>query len=136
LPCRTHSLPTVAFKNLLLIDDDEDDHDIFLTAAAEVSPAIRCVAMFDAAQALQKLEAKALRPEVIFLDLNMPGMNGQQFLAEIKKDVELRALPVIIFSTSSQPRTIEALKILGAHDFVTKPGLYDELVNVLKRILL
>jgi CheY-like chemotaxis protein len=126
----------VAFTNLLLIDDDEDDHEIFLTAAAEVSPTIRCVAMFDAAEALQKLVARALRPEVIFLDLNMPGMNGQQFLTEIKKDVALRSLPVIIFSTSSQPRTIEAMKALGAHDFITKPGLFDELVHVLKRVLL
>ena len=126
----------MAFKNLLLIDDDEDDHEIFLTAAAEVSPIIRCVAMFDAAEALQKLMAKALRPEVIFLDLNMPGMNGQQFLTEIKKDAELRSLPVIIFSTTSQPQTIEAMKALGAYDFITKPGLFDELVQVLKRVLL
>jgi CheY-like chemotaxis protein len=126
----------VTYKNLLLIDDDEDDHEIFLTATAEVSPGIRCVAMFDAAEALHKLLAQALRPEVIFLDLNMPGMNGQQFLTEIKKDAELRSLPVIIFSTSSQPHTIETMKALGAHDFITKPALYDELVNVLKRILL
>jgi CheY-like chemotaxis protein len=125
----------VTYKNLLLIDDDEDDHEIFLTATAEVSPVVRCVAMFDAAEALRKLTAKALRPEVIFLDLNMPGMNGEQFLTEIKKDADLRSLPIIIFSTSSQPRTIEAMKALGAHDFITKPGLYDELVDVLKRIL-
>lgn len=125
----------MAYNNLLLIDDDEDDHEIFLTAVAEISASIRCVALFDAAEALRKLIAKALQPDVIFLDLNMPVMNGRQFLTEIKQDAALRAIPVIIFSTSSQPKTIAAMKELGAHDFITKPGLYDELVKLLKRIL-
>lgn len=124
------------FKNLLLIDDDEEDQEIFMTATSSISNSIECVAVSDASKALQRLSVKELNPDVIFLDLNMPVMNGQQFLAEIKKRDSLRDIPVIIFSTSSQPSTIQAMKNLGAHDFITKPGLFDELVSILKPILI
>jgi CheY-like chemotaxis protein len=63
-------------------------------------------------------------------------MNGEQFLAEIKKQEALKAIPVIIFSTSSQPNTIQLTKDLGAADFITKPDRYQELVKLLKAFLL
>jgi CheY-like chemotaxis protein len=123
------------YQNLLLIDDDEDDQEIFMTAASEASHRVNCIALFDAREALQKLSDRELIPDVIFLDLNMPIMNGQQFLVEIKKQHELRHIPVIIFSTSSNRNTITTMKELGATDFITKPSLYDELVNILKQML-
>jgi CheY-like chemotaxis protein len=123
------------YNKLLLIDDDEDDQEIFMSATSSISQEIRCVAISDATKALHGLSAQELDPDIIFLDLNMPVMNGQQFLTEIKKREKLKDIPVIIFSTSSQPRTIEAMKRLGAHDFITKPGLFDELVSILTPIL-
>ena len=123
------------YRNLLLIDDDEDDQHIFMTAAAEVSDNVSCVAFYDARKALRKLESGEITPDVIFLDLNMPMMNGEQFLTEIKKNENLKKIPVIIFSTSSNQNTIEAVKALGASAFITKPSLYDELVDILKPLL-
>jgi CheY-like chemotaxis protein len=125
----------MTFQTLLLIDDDEDDQEIFITAAGEVSRAVSCMAFHDAREALDKLSRKEISPDVIFLDLNMPVMDGHQFLAEIKRNPELKHIPIIIFSTSSHPNTIRAAKALGAHDFITKPGLYDELVSILRPIL-
>ena len=122
-------------QNILLIDDDEDDHEIFVTATREISQDIQCSSLFDASEALSKLKNKQINPDLIFLDLNMPVMTGQQFLSAIKSDDELKGIPVIIFSTSSERRTIEQVKKLGAYDFITKPGLYDELVTILKPIL-
>ena len=119
------------YRNILLIDDDDDDQEIFLTAVGEVSGTAECVAMDDATLALKKLASKDLVPEVIFLDLNMPIMNGQQFLTEIKKNDELKHIPVIIFTTSSHPEAIQTSKQLGAADFITKPGRYEDLVNIL-----
>ena len=124
------------YKNILLIDDDDDDQEIFLTAVEEVSDSVTCVALSDANKALQKLASKDLRPDVIFLDLNMPIMNGQQFLVEIKKHVALQNIPVIIFSTTSHYPTIQLTKELGATDFITKPARYDELVKILTPYLL
>jgi CheY-like chemotaxis protein len=123
------------YKTILLVDDDEDDHEIFLTAVEHLSDAAQCFTLTDANQALTKLSAKEIEPDVIFLDLNMPIMNGQQFLEKIKKNDQLKHIPVIIFSTSSHPATIELTKGLGAHDFITKPNRLIELVDLLKPLI-
>jgi CheY-like chemotaxis protein len=125
----------MAYRNLLLIDDDEDDHHIFMMAATEVSSEISCKGLYDAREALNKISSGEINPDVIFLDLNMPLMNGEQFLSEIKKHAGLKEIPIIIFSTSSNQNTINSVKNLGAEAFITKPSLYDELINVLKPLL-
>ena len=126
----------MAYQNLLLIDDDEDDRGIFTDAVKEVSESVICHTLSSAREALKKLLAKDLKPHVIFLDLNMPVMNGQQFLIEIKKHVELKNIPVIILSTTSNSATIKLTKELGAHDFISKPGRFNELVHILTSILI
>lgn len=123
------------FKNLLLIDDDEDDQELFMEAAREISNDIHITVVPDAAIALERLKKKTVMADVIFSDLNMPRMNGQQFLLEIKRIPELKNIPVIIFSTSSHSHTIQLVKDFGAHEFITKPGLFNELVNTLRRLL-
>lgn len=123
------------YKNLLLIDDDEDDQELFIEAAKEISSDIHITVVPDASIALEKLIQKAVTADIIFSDLNMPRMNGQQFLLEIKRRPELKDIPVIIFSTSSHSHTIQLVKDFGAHEFITKPGLFKELVDTLRRIL-
>ena len=123
---------TFQYQTVLLIDDDEDDQEIFRTALSRVSREIACTAMNDAAMALAKLKTTELNPEVIFLDLNMPRMSGLQFLVELKKTDSLKHLPVVIFSTSSHPPTIALSKELGAMQFMTKPNQYEDLIQLLK----
>ncbi|HMJ70444.1 MAG TPA: response regulator [Cyclobacteriaceae bacterium] len=123
------------FKNLLLIDDDEDDQELFIEAAREISGDIRVTVLPDAAIAIEKLINKTVTADVIFSDLNMPRMTGQQFLLEIKKQPDLKDIPVIIFSTSSHMHTMQLVKDFGAHEFITKPGLFHELVATLRRLL-
>jgi len=123
------------FNNLLLIDDDEDDQELFIEAAREISQDIHITVVPDASIALERLKTKAVIADVIFSDLNMPRMNGQQFLMEIKRIPELKSIPVIIFSTSSHSHTIQLVKEFGAHEFITKPGLFNELVSTLRRLL-
>jgi CheY-like chemotaxis protein len=125
----------MAYQNILLIDDDEDDQEIFLEAVREISSEVVCTALSNAPEALQKLGSGELQPDVIFLDLNMPVMSGQQFLAEIKRQPELNSIPVIIFSTSSHAATIALTKEMGAADFITKPGTYNVLVTILTPLL-
>jgi len=124
------------FKYLLLIDDDEDDQELFIEAAKEISEDLHITVVPDASVALERLLKKSVKADVIFSDLNMPRMNGQQFLLEIKRHQELRDIPVIIFSTSSHAHTIQLVKEFGAHEFITKPGLFHELVSTLRRILM
>jgi CheY-like chemotaxis protein len=125
----------MAYRNILLIDDDDDDQEIFLEAVLEISAEVKCTALCDASEALRKLADGELQPDVIFLDLNMPVMDGQQFLTEIKQRSGLQHIPVIIFSTSSHTATIIQTKALGASDFITKPGAYNDLVNILTPLL-
>jgi CheY-like chemotaxis protein len=123
------------YRHLMLIDDDEEDQEIFNTALQQVSSEVSCTNYNDASKALKDLNAAFDHPDVIFLDLNMPIMNGQQFLVEIKKNQKLKHIPVIIFSTSSHQPTIQITKHLGAHDFITKPGDFETLKAILKRLI-
>lgn len=125
----------MAIQKILLIDDDEDDQEIFLTALLKMANKVKCDTYTDAKEALERLKRKELTPDLIFLDLNMPVMNGQQFLLLIKMEPLIKDIPVIIFSTSSHQATKILMKELGAHDFITKPDQFDELVEVLKKTL-
>lgn len=123
------------FRKILLIDDDAEDHEIFRTAVSHVSEMFECTTSADARDALDKLVGRELNPDVIFLDLNMPIMSGQDFLREVKMITETQSIPVIIFSTTSNPATIKLAKEMGAADFITKPDRFDKLVNILKPII-
>ena len=122
------------YQKILLIDDDEEDQDIFLSALKELNSAIQFEGIYDAVEALEKLSKREVIPDAIFLDLNMPVMNGLQFLSHVKSNDGLKAIPVIIYTTSSQTNTIRLAKELGAHDFITKPNKYKDLVNILRTI--
>jgi CheY-like chemotaxis protein len=114
-------------KIILLIDDDLDDHELFNEAISEINPGyIRKMAM-NGEEALNLLRTEDNLPDLIFLDLNMPRLNGKNCLAEIKKDDRLKNIPVIIFSTSSSPKDIEETRQLGAVGFFTKPSNFLEL---------
>ncbi len=123
------------YKHILLIDDDEDDQEIFLAAMEGIHSSVSCSIMSNAKEALQKLIEKKLEPDLIFLDLNMPIMSGQQFLSEIKKHQGIKEIPIFILSTSSHIATIEATKLMGAKNFITKPNSFDELKAILKKII-
>lgn len=124
----------MSYHTILLIDDDEDDQELFLKALQKTSTSVSFNSESNAALALQKLMRYELAPDVIFLDLNMPIMNGQQFLVEIKKCDGLKEIPVIIFSTSSNRATIDLTIEFGASQYITKPDTFDGLVSALSGV--
>ena len=120
-------------KIILLADDDKDDADIFQQALRTVDPINRIFprrymesGIFDYLN-----DEKNARPNVVFLDLNMPEMNGWQCLAKIKNEKQFESIPVIIYTTSSNPREYEIAQDLDAHGLITKPT--DP--KVLKKVL-
>jgi CheY-like chemotaxis protein len=125
----------MAVTKVLHIDDDEDDHEIFATALSEATTDIELLFIDNAREALQDLLTATEHPDIIFLDLNMPEMNGQEFLIEVKKHDKLKHIPVIILSTSAHKVTIELTRELGAKDFFTKPDKFEDLVLILKKVL-
>lgn len=122
------------FQKIVLIDDDTEDQEIFKIALGEISEVLECITFTDPRQALSKLVKRELEPDLIFLDLNMPIMTGQEFLTEIRKREETQDIPVIIFSTTSNPATVKLTKEMGATDFITKPDRFDKLVKMLSPI--
>jgi CheY-like chemotaxis protein len=76
-----------------------------------------------------------LRPGVIFLDLNMPKMNGYECLQQIKKSDALKQIPVIIFTTTNNPKEAERTRQMGAYRFLTKTSDFKKLKLQLGEIL-
>jgi CheY-like chemotaxis protein len=123
------------YKNIWLIDDDDDDQEIFGTALLKTNLDVACTPYSSAFQALEELRNGNSYPELIFLDLNMPLMNGQQFLEAIKDCPKLKGIPIIVLTTSSTQQTIEETIALGAVDFYSKPDRFEDLTAILRKIL-
>jgi CheY-like chemotaxis protein len=123
------------YSKVFLIEDDEDDQELFVMALRQIDPALDCTVLSGGESALQALDQNEVPPDLIFLDLNMPVMTGQQFLAELRKKGPDRQIPVVVLSTSSNPAIIDEAKALGARSFITKPNDFRELKSILQRIL-
>jgi CheY-like chemotaxis protein len=123
-------------KTLFLIDDDNDDLEFFCEAASKIDPGLVCITSNDSVAALKSFQNFDVPvPDLIFLDLNMPLVDGRKFLTEIKKLRTYSQIPVIIYSTSSHPRDQEETQKLGASGFLTKPYCQDDLIVELGNIL-
>lgn len=121
---------------VFLIDDDTDDQEIFCHAMEKANSHVQCVFANDGIMALEKIrQEEDFKPDFIFIDMNMPRMNGQQCLAEIKKIERMKNIPVYMYSTSADPESIEENKQLGAADFIVKPSDLNDLIGILKSIL-
>lgn len=122
-------------KTILMIDDDVEDQEIFIETLSEIDPLIKCFNFSNVRNALKALEEKIILPDLIFTDINMPLMDGYEFLKEIKKCNDLNHIPVIIYTTSSEVEHKQQSIKLGASSFLTKPSKILELKNNLETIL-
>lgn len=123
-------------QTFFLIDDDDDDLDIFSMALEQVSESANFISARDGMEAIQKLKTDpTLKPDFIFIDMNMPRMNGKQCLTELRKIERLKEVPVYIYSTSSDPMNVEESKKLGAADFIIKPNCIEKLCEILAEIV-
>jgi response regulator RpfG family c-di-GMP phosphodiesterase len=121
---------------LFLVDDDADDLDFFQEAIKQIDPYIRLISTSDSCLLLQELKRGQLPvPDLFFLDLNMPRVDGKMLLREIKSIPLYTSVPVIIYSTSIHPRDVHDACSLGAVYFFSKPSSFSELVTRLNEIL-
>lgn len=128
------------FTLLLIEDEPADAHLVKMSLKANHTPC-RLFHVGDGAEALAFLRrqaawsaADAPRPDLILLDLNMPRMNGREFLAKIKADPELASIPVIVLTTSDLERDVEASYQLGASGFITKPLEIERFIEIIRLI--
>ncbi|HLX91864.1 MAG TPA: response regulator [Puia sp.] len=122
---------------ILLIDDDDDDREIFFEIVGEAFEHSVCTFANGGQQALTKVNRDpSFVPDFIFLDINMPVMNGMECLAELKKIPHLWRVPVYMYSTSAQPKMVAECRKLGAAGFVIKEPDLTILKEELKKIIL
>ncbi|MBK5284952.1 MAG: response regulator [Bacteroidia bacterium] len=133
--------------NILLADDDKDDCLLFKEALEELPLSMHLTIVHDGDQLMKLLTREVVAqyvtplPDVLFLDLNMPRKNGFECLCEIKQNENLKALPVIMFSTS-YPRDktyegemINTLLKIGAQDYIRKPNDFTQFKQVIHQAL-
>ena len=121
---------------ILLIDDDEDDRNLFEESAKEVDENIKCILMADCPEAISFLsdDEKTL-PDYIFLDLRMPGYSGRKCMEEMARQSRIKNIPVIIYTTSTDEEDAKDLKELGASHFVSKPTNPGEIYYMISQII-
>ncbi|HLA54676.1 MAG TPA: response regulator [Flavobacterium sp.] len=120
---------------ILLVDDDTDDQFFFLDAINSINESLQCEVANNGVEAIDHLQKIPPPPSLIFLDLNMPMMNGYECLERIKKLEKFSQIPVIIFTTSNNPKDRELTKKLGAKIFLTKTSDFRQLQFQLSEIL-
>ena len=129
---------------VLMADDDEDDRELTRDALEHVRHVDEMRFVVDGQDLLDYLRqdgryavpvaARPVRPSIILLDLNMPRKDGREALAEIKADDDLRRIPVVVLTTSSDDRDIRSAYDLGANSYITKPVTGAKLHDVLNRL--
>ncbi len=121
-------------QHVLLADDDEDDQLLFQEAVRELPSLVHLSMARDGEETLTLLNSMTLLPDLLFLDLNMPILNGLECLHKIKSDPRLLTLPVVIFSTSSFPGNINRVYELGAHLYIRKPNDFTTFKRVIQHV--
>lgn len=130
-------------KPVLLIEDSDEDFEAFgriLRKSSIKVPIYRCT---NGDEALDFLQHKgeysdwinAPRPAIILLDLNLPGTDGREVLQEIKQDENLNNIPVVIFTTSSNPKDIDICYRYGISGYILKPMNIQQLMNTVKVVI-
>ena len=121
---------------VLLTDDDMGDRLVFQEILEEMETNTAVHMVNDGKLLMDYLKNESyLLPHIIFLDLNMPNMNGLECLREIRKVEKYNDIFIAIYSTSSSEKDVEDTFLYGANIYITKPGNYDELKEVLAQAL-
>jgi CheY-like chemotaxis protein len=122
-------------RPILLVDDDNTEMMSVKRALKELNVTNELVHHLDGEEALNYLREHINKsPCVILLDLNMPKMNGTDFLIAIKADVELRQIPIIVMTISSNERDKDKCFELCAAGYVVKPANYEDLIKAIKTL--
>lgn len=127
---------------MLLAEDDFDDRYLISEALDESGVENQLFIVENGEDLIDYLKnrgkyddrEKYPRPGLILLDLNMPLMDGREALAEIKKDPELRRIPIVVLTTSQKEEDIQDTYEMGITGFITKPMTFSGLVDVMRSV--
>ncbi|MBN1810675.1 MAG: response regulator [Anaerolineae bacterium] len=128
-------------KEILLVEDDPRDVKLTLTALEEHNLANKVVAARDGAEALDYLYRRgkyakrpARYPVVVLLDLKMPKVDGLEVLRQVKGEPALKAIPIVVLTSSCEDQDIVESYHLGVNAYVVKPVAFDRFAEVVKQV--
>ncbi|MCF6132174.1 response regulator [Flavobacterium wongokense] len=123
-------------RHIFLVDDDQEDRELFSEALSYVNKSISLTELPSAFKLIETLNnPDTPQPEIIFLDINMPKLNGLECLKKIKSTQKFKDLKVVILSTYSHADDIEEAYQNGASCYYVKPTLFDNLKNIISGAL-
>ena len=121
------------YNNIFLIEDNVDDTIVFINAIKRINNYIKYTVAYNAKDAINKLKIIKHLPDLIFVDINMPEMNGAGFLQYLKLEKLFIQIPVIILSTSTN--IAEKVFNSGADGYLIKPVSVDKLKTKIEQVL-
>jgi CheY-like chemotaxis protein len=126
---------------ILLVEDDPKDVELTLTALEEYNLANEVIVARDGEEALEYLYSRGKfktrssdNPAVMLLDLKLPKVDGLEVLKQIKSEEKLRAIPVVVLTSSREEKDMVASYRLGVNAYVVKPVDFHEFVNAIKEL--
>jgi CheY-like chemotaxis protein len=121
---------------ILLIDDDQDDRLLFEAALRKVTLNVDFTSVEGGKEAIETLKGmKGSLPDLMFVDLNMPDIDGFACIKQMRQNPDWDAVPIIILSTSHNPFHIEMAKGTGADGYFKKPNDFNDLCSTLENLL-
>jgi two-component system response regulator len=127
---------------ILIVEDDPSHRELIIEAIKEANNNNSTICVNDGEEALRYLkrqgkykdEQKYPKPDVILLDLKLPGMDGKEVLQKIKNDEDMRSIPVIVLTSSIKTEDVYDCYKLGANSYVTKPVIFGDFFKKVKAI--
>lgn len=121
--------------NILLIEDDSIEIMKFDRVLKKLNQSHKVTVALNGEEALTHLNEKGLIPDIIILDLNMPKINGIEFLRLLKSNSKFAMIPSIVLTTSNNHREVKECYTIGIAGYLLKPLKYEDYVTVIKTTL-
>ena len=123
-------------RNIFLVDDDAEDRELFSEALSQVDETIRLTEISNCFKLIETLDnPEAIKPDIIFLDMDMPKFNGLECLKKLKASNRIQDLKIVVLSTYSHPQYIEEAYKNGASCYYVKPSRFPKLKEVISDAL-
>lgn len=125
-------------KSIMLVEDNPVDAELMIRTFHKVGLSVPVVVCETGDEGLDYLESTLKRsdrdiPQMIFLDLNLPGLDGREVLQTIKENPSISSVPIIVLSTSNDEHDIEACYRNGANSFLIKPDNPNDYVSMFQK---
>jgi CheY-like chemotaxis protein len=121
---------------ILYIDDDQEDIEIFKSTLAAIDSSIICLTAHNGQEGLDILSDGVVLPDLVFLDINMPILNGRDCLVAIRKDQRFKDIPIIMYSTSTAIQDKKYCLTVGANEYLCKSGNVATALEELRGVLM